>query len=872
MKKYLLLAMALLPVLCRAQNPIISTAYTPDPAPYVHGDKLYLFVDHDEDDATYFKMKDWMLYSTEDMVNWTYMGTPISTATFEWAFQGDRAWASQAVERNGKWYWYVCLTEAATRADALAVAVADSPQGPYVDAIGGPLATGFSFIDPTVFIDNDGQAYLFWGNKGCWYGKLADDMVSFVDGYKEVPGFHDPACFGPESLKMNWAKGKEEMMVGYEEGPWVSRRGDLYYISYPAGGVPEHMAYSTAPSIDGPWTYRGRIMDEAVNSFTIHGGEVTFKGHNYMFYHNGILPNGGGFHRSACVEEFQYNADGSIPFIPFTTEGVKPLGTLDPYQTVQAETMSSSWGVKTDRLPGERHYVTSIHNGDWIKLREVDFGSEEPVMVSMEMLNFKHAGVLEFYLDELGGSPIASIDVIDDNMMKTAPVKPGVTGVHDLYLLFRGGDEELFDLDWWKFNSHVNRPLISTKYTADPAPMVYNGTVYLYTTHDEDYADGFVMKDWLCYTSTDMVNWTDHGAVASLKDFKWYDGDNGAWAEQVVERNGKFYMYCPIHGHGIGVLVSDSPFGPFVDPLGEPLVWQKEHWDDIDPTVWIDEDGQAYMYWGNPNTYWAKLNDDMISLKGEIHKLDYHIDYYQEGPWLYKHGEHWYLAFASTCCPEGIGYAMSDSPEGPWKSMGHIMDRTWRTRGNHPGIIDYKGKSYVFGLNYELMHMDTFYHHERRSVSAAEMKYNEDGSIVKVPYWQDNVLEQIEPFKLSSRVEAETMAWGYGLKTEVLADGGIAINNIDNGEYIQLKGVDFRNGKHSFGANVRCGAAPAAIEVHLDSVDGPLAGTLQLKDTAGRFKTQNCSIRTLSGVHDLFFVFKGGEAGDLFEWDWWSIR
>ena len=87
-----------------------------------------------------------------------------------------------------------------------------------------------------------------------------------------------------------------------------------------------------------------------------------------------------------------------------------------------------------------------------------------------------------------------------------------------------------------------------------------------------------------------------------------------------------------------------------------------------------------------------------------------------------------------------------------------------------------------------------------------------------------------------------------------------------------LKGVDFRNGKRSFSANVRCGAAPAAIEVHLDSVDGPLAGTLQLKDTAGRFKTQSCSIRTLSGVHDLFFVFKGGEAGDLFEWDWWSIR
>ena len=233
-KTSIILALILMAGISSAQNPIVTTAYTPDPAPFVYGDKLYLFTGHDEDDATYFKMKDWMLYSTEDMVNWTYLGTPVSTATFDWAYQGDRAWASQAVERDGKWYWYVCLTEAATNADALAVAVADNPQGPYKDAIGGPLATGWSFIDPTVFIDRDGSAYLFWGNKGCWYGKLGEDMVSFENGYKEVPGFHDPACFGPESMKMNWAKGREEMMVGYEEGPWVSRRGDIYYMTYPA--------------------------------------------------------------------------------------------------------------------------------------------------------------------------------------------------------------------------------------------------------------------------------------------------------------------------------------------------------------------------------------------------------------------------------------------------------------------------------------------------------------------------------------------------------------------------------------------------------------------------------------------------------------
>lgn len=129
----------------------------------------------------------------------------------------------------------------------------------------------------------------------------------------------------------------------------------------------------------------------------------------------------------------------------------------------------------------------------------------------------------------------------------------------------------------------AQNPIIQTKYTADPAPMVHNDTVFLYTTHDEDDADGFKMFDWLLYTSTDMVNWTDHGVIASLKDFKWAKRDNGAWAAQCIERNGKFYLYCPLHGDGIGVLVSDSPYGPFKDPLGKRLVETDHIWNDIDP-------------------------------------------------------------------------------------------------------------------------------------------------------------------------------------------------------------------------------------------------------------------------------------------------
>ncbi|WP_304195854.1 glycoside hydrolase family 43 protein [Phocaeicola plebeius] len=420
---------------------------------------------------------------------------------------------------------------------------------------------------------------------------------------------------------------------------------------------------------------------------------------------------------------------------------------------------------------------------------------------------------------------------------------------------------------------NAQRPVIQTKYTADPAPMVYNDTVFLYTTHDEDDAEGFKMQDWLLYTSTDMVNWTDHGAVASLKSFDWVKRDNGAWAEQVIERNGKFYMYCPIHGNGIGVLVSDSPYGPFKDPLGKPLVWQKEHWYDIDPTVFIDEDGQAYMYWGNPHCYYVKLNEDMISYSGDIVKLKETPEHYQEGPWFYKRNGRYYLAFASTCCPEGIGYAMSNSPTGPWETKGYIMRPTEKSRGNHPGIMDYKGKSYVFGLNYDLLKLETNTHYERRSVSVAEMHYNEDGTIQEVPYWADTKLEQIGTFNPFRKVEAETMAWGYGLKTVPNSKNSLSVVDVNSGEYICVRGVDFGKNK---ARRFEVSALPLEggnLKIRLDAPDGKIVGNVNIPqgNETSKYELYSCEVNTVSGVHDLYLSFEGENNKDLFELDYWKF-
>ena len=230
-------------------------------------------------------------------------------------------------------------------------------------------------------------------------------------------------------------------------------------------------------------------------------------------------------------------------------------------------------------------------------------------------------------------------------------------------------------------------PIVQTMYTADPAPMVYGGRVYLYTSHDEDASTWFTMNDWKLYSTEDMVNWTDHGAVLSYKTFAWAKGD--AWAMQCIERGGKFYAYVPVTmkggGGAIGVAVADSPYGPFYDPLGKPLVSSGKG--DIDPTVMIDDDGQAYLYWGNPFCYYVKLNEDMISYSEEIVKVPMTVEafgkregnvperptLYEEAPWLYKRGDWYYLLWAGGPIPEHLGYSMGKSAAGPWTYAGTLM-------------------------------------------------------------------------------------------------------------------------------------------------------------------------------------------------------
>ena len=430
-----------------ADNPIVQTNYTADPAPMVSGGRLYLYTSHDEDVTVnnFFTMNDWRLYSTIDMVNWTDHGSPASYKTYSWG-TGD-AWAVQAIERDGKFYLYTPINN--STGSKIGVAVASSPQGPFKDALGKALiSTGSGNIDPTAFIDSDGQAYLYWGNPDLYYVKLNADMISFTGSTTKV-GL-TTAGFGVRT--------KTDRATAYEEGPWFYKRDSLYYIVYPADSTPEKLSYTTSSGPLGPWMYRGDIMAKesgAGSSFTNHPGVVDYKGHSYLFYHNAALPGGGGYKRSVCVEEFKYGTDGSIPTITMSSAGPKAVENLNPFVQVEAETMAFSSGLKTEVCSEGGIDVTSINSGDYIKVKNVNFGTGA-TSFDARVASSTSGGSIELRLESQTGTLIGTCAVTGTGGVQTWTTKSctvsGATGVHDLFLKFTGSSGALFNFNWWKFS------------------------------------------------------------------------------------------------------------------------------------------------------------------------------------------------------------------------------------------------------------------------------------------------------------------------------------------------------------------------------------------------------------------------------------
>lgn len=289
------------------RNPIIRHQYTADAAALVVGDSVYLYTGRDEaaPKENRYVMHEWLCFSSADMVHWKTHPSPLNVKAFSWA-KGD-AWASQVIEKNGKYYWFVAVEHATIKGKAIGVAVSDKPTGPFVDALGKALVTNdmttetkisWDDIDPTVFTDKDGSTYILWGNTTLKQAKLKENMIELDGNYKLIT------------------------LPQFTEAPWVHYRKGWYYLSY-AYEFPEKIAYAMSRSINGPWEYKGILNEIAGNSNTNHQAIIEFKGKWYFIYHNGALtPDAGSFHRSVCIDRLYYNKDGSMKRVVMTSEGV----------------------------------------------------------------------------------------------------------------------------------------------------------------------------------------------------------------------------------------------------------------------------------------------------------------------------------------------------------------------------------------------------------------------------------------------------------------------------------------------------------------------------------------------------------------------
>ena len=469
----------------------------------------------------------------------------------------------------------------------------------------------------------------------------------------------------------------------------------------------------------------------------------------------------------------------------------------------------------------------------------------------------------------------------------------------------------------------TDTPLMTQRFGADPCALVYDGRVYIYMTGDRIEYDSSANPKDNSYSkintinvisSDDLVNWTDHGTIyAAGKDgaAKW-GGNSWAPAAACKEINGemKFFLYFANSGNGIGVLMADSPEGPFKDPIGQALISRNTpncgnvEWL-FDPAVLIDDDGSAYIYFGggvpagkaaNPGTgRVAKLGDDMISLASDPIAIDIPYLFEDSGinkvgdNYIYSYCTNWNVDAAGTAeygfTNANIAYMVSDDPMGPFTYAGVALKHPGNYfagdyNNNHHAIFEFNGEWYityhtriladeygVSGLNY-------------RSTHITKINVNEEDLFETVQKADTKSLVQQKYLNPYEKVEAETMATMAGINTtqegmisKSFGSGNMVLNQIHNGDWLALYGVDFgETGASEYTAAV-CAKknTRGAIQVRLDSLDGAVVGTVEFGENADgkTFEEVTAALtEKVTGVHDLILVF----VGEGYTVDYWQFQ
>jgi len=427
-------------------------------------------------------------------------------------------------------------------------------------------------------------------------------------------------------------------------------------------------------------------------------------------------------------------------------------------------------------------------------------------------------------------------------------------------------------------------PIVSHRYLADPTSLVADGRVYLYCSNDDASPVGgsYNIPDVICVSSSDMKNWTDHGSIfRAADDTTWA---KKTWAPGAIERDGKYYLYFGNSGASIGVVVGDSPVGPFKDVLGKPLITHnspgvqpaKNMWL-FDPGVFIDDDGQAYLYFGgngDDNVRIARLNRDMVSIDGEIMKMN--APNFFEAAFVHKRNGVYYFSYSTT--PRAgmrFDYMTSDRPDRGFTYKGVVSDQPPLNNNNHHAAqFEFKGRWYHAYHNRIVARDAGIPAGFRRNLAIEEFGYESDGSIRKVAFTPDGVaqLGHLDPY---ARVEAETFAAQSGVETEPCSEGGMALADLQDGDWVRIRGVDFGpGGAKKFHARIASlEDNTGAIEIRVGGPEGRVAGTVKVSTTGGdrHWADLSADVSDLTGVQDLCLRFTGEKGKTLFKVNHWRF-
>ena len=421
--------------------------------------------------------------------------------------------------------------------------------------------------------------------------------------------------------------------------------------------------------------------------------------------------------------------------------------------------------------------------------------------------------------------------------------------------------------------AYPQNPVIRDQFTADPTARVFNGKMYLFPSHDIPAPESFPRKDWFCmadyhvFSSSNLTDWTDHGVIVSQEKVDWVNPASfSMWAPDCIGRNGKYYFYFPANvktgrGFGIGVATADKPEGPYT-PLSEPIANVRG----IDPSVFIDKDGQAYIYYSLGRIFAAKLKENMTELASEPVVIgDLPTKGLVEGPFFFERNGIYYMTYPHVeNTIERLEYAIGDNPLGPFKVTGVIMDETpMGTWTNHHSLVQYNNQWYLFYHN--SAYSPKF--DKNRSVCIDSLSFNEDGTIRKVIPTNRGV--GITSATARIEIDRYSQVSPAGV-TVALIDTtntflGWSVGMSGQNSWISYNAVDFGKKKLK---SVRVNASSPAggvIWIRLDNPDGLLLAEIEIPKNAALSAVDAKLKKYKKGTHNLFVVLKDGNPVNI---DW----